>query len=72
MRFAFISDIHGNLQSLELVLTDLQQTKVDQIVCLGDVASFGPQPREVIARLSEKCKFRLLWGTTTITCSTPI
>ena len=53
MRFAFISDIHGILQSLELVLADLEQEKVDQIVCLGDVASFGPQPREVIVRLRE-------------------
>lgn len=53
MRYAFISDIHGNLQSLELVLADIKQTQVDQIVCLGDVASLGPQPREVIARLRE-------------------
>ena len=53
MRFAFISDIHGNLYSLELVLSDIQQANVDQIVCLGDVASLGPQPREVIARLRE-------------------
>jgi len=53
MRFAFISDIHGNLYSLELVLTDIQKENVDQIVCLGDVASLGPQPREVIARLRE-------------------
>jgi putative phosphoesterase len=53
MRFAFISDIHGNLQSLELVLADLEQENVDQVVCLGDVASFGPQPHEVIKRLRE-------------------
>lgn len=53
MRFAFISDIHGNLHALELVLADIQQADVDQIVCLGDVASLGPQPREVIARLKE-------------------
>ena len=26
---------------------------MDQIVCLGDVASLGPQPREVIARLHQ-------------------
>ncbi len=53
MRFAFISDIHGNLHSLELVLADIQQSNVDQIVCLGDIASLGPQPREVITRLRE-------------------
>lgn len=53
MRYAFISDIHGNLQALEVVLAALQKTPVDQIICLGDVASLGPQPREVIACLRE-------------------
>jgi len=53
MRFAFISDIHGNLHALELVLAELQDKQVDHIVCLGDVASLGPQPREVIARLRQ-------------------
>jgi len=51
MRFAFISDIHGNLHALDLVLADLERTGVDQLICLGDIASLGPQPREVIARL---------------------
>lgn len=53
MRIAIISDIHGNLQSLELVLADIQKANVDQTICLGDIASLGPQPREVIARLRE-------------------
>ena len=53
MRLAIISDIHGNLHALELVLSDLGKANVDQVVCLGDVASLGPQPREVIARLKE-------------------
>jgi predicted phosphodiesterase len=51
MRVAFISDIHGNLVSLEAVLADVEGQRVDRLVCLGDVASLGPQPREVIARL---------------------
>lgn len=53
MRFAFISDIHGNFHALELVLADLRSAQVDQIVCLGDVASLGPQPREVIGCLRQ-------------------
>ncbi len=51
MRIALISDIHGNLCALEAVLATLAQESVDQIVCLGDVAIFGPQPRETLARL---------------------
>lgn len=51
MRIAILSDIHGNLFALEAVLATLAQETVDQIVCLGDVFLFGPQPRETLARI---------------------
>ncbi len=51
MRIALISDIHANLVALETVLADLAKTHPDQIICLGDVAEGGPQPRQVITRL---------------------
>jgi predicted phosphodiesterase len=51
MRIALISDIHGMYVALEAVLADIQRQHVDQIICLGDVATLGPQPCEVIARL---------------------
>ncbi|MGH3088046.1 MAG: metallophosphoesterase family protein [Rubrobacteraceae bacterium] len=51
MRVALISDIHGNLVSLEAVLSDTEG--VDRIVCLGDVAATGPRPCETIERLME-------------------
>jgi len=50
-RIALISDIHGNDLALEVALDDIHRERVDQIICLGDVATLGPQPREVIARL---------------------
>src|SRR5574341_141305 len=53
MRIAILSDIHGNSIALETVLADVKQERVDQIVCLGDVAYGGPQPRQVIARVRE-------------------
>lgn len=52
-RIALISDIHGNAVALEAVLDDLAGRRVDELVCLGDVGAGGPQPREVLARLSE-------------------
>ncbi len=51
MRLALISDIHGNLAALEAALTAIEQAAVGQIVCLGDVASTGPQPRETLRRV---------------------
>ena len=51
MRIALISDIHGNAVAFEAVLADLQRAQPDQVICLGDVATLGPQPREVLAHL---------------------
>lgn len=48
MRIAVISDVHGNLVALEAVLDDLSSSRYDGIVCLGDVALRGPQPRECL------------------------
>ena len=51
MRIALISDIHGHATGLDAVLNDIAGQAVDTIVCLGDVATIGPQPREVVSRL---------------------
>ena len=48
MRVALISDIHGNALALELVLADIRREAVDLTVCLGDVATLGPKPRECL------------------------
>jgi putative phosphoesterase len=50
-RVALIADIHGNAVALEAVLADVHRRGADEIVCLGDVAAGGPQPREVLKRL---------------------
>ena len=56
MRIAFISDIHGNFTALQAVLADINSQAVDQIVCLGDTVTLGPQPVEVLNTLRElKC-----------------
>ncbi|MGZ3676481.1 MAG: metallophosphoesterase family protein [Ktedonobacterales bacterium] len=53
MRIAFLADIHGNLVALETVLQEVAKEPIDQMICLGDVAALGPQPREVVERLRE-------------------
>ncbi|HEU4784953.1 MAG TPA: metallophosphoesterase family protein [Ktedonobacterales bacterium] len=50
-KIAVLADIHGNLPALEAVLAKINAEGIDRIVCLGDVATLGPQPREVIARV---------------------
>jgi putative phosphoesterase len=48
MRVALISDIHGNDVALRAVLADIERHGVDQIVCLGDVATLGASPQRSI------------------------
>lgn len=50
-KIAILSDIHGNLPALEAVLAEIAAEGIERVVCLGDVATLGPQPHEVIARL---------------------
>jgi len=50
-KIAILADIHGNLPALEAVLAKIDAEGIERIVCLGDVATLGPQPREVIARV---------------------
>ena len=52
MRIAIISDIHANQFALKRVLVDLENQNIDQIICLGDVASSGPMPHETVQLLS--------------------
>jgi putative phosphoesterase len=53
MRIALISDIHGNLTAIDAVLNEINQQKIDLIICLGDIATIGPQPRQVIKKLRD-------------------
>lgn len=52
MRTLIIADIHGNLPALEAVLATPQAQACDRIISLGDQVNFGPQPREVMERLT--------------------
>jgi predicted phosphodiesterase len=46
MKMLIISDIHGNWPALEAVLA--AEPKVDQVLCLGDLVNYGPQPVECV------------------------
>jgi predicted phosphodiesterase len=52
VRYALISDIHGNLPALDAVLTDIQgREAIDGIFHLGDLVGYGSFPNEVVKRL---------------------
>ncbi len=46
MKYAIVSDIHGNLAALQQTLNRIDEQKCDRIVCLGDIVGYGPFPNE--------------------------
>lgn len=56
---AIISDIHSNLESLTNVLDDIKQKSIKEIICLGDIVGYGPNPIECI-NLIRPCKIVLM------------
>jgi len=48
VRTAIVSDIHGNLEALQAVLTDLRTQGCDRTICLGDIVGYGPNPCECL------------------------
>lgn len=51
MRFAVISDVHGNVLALDAVIADIQRQGVDAVLCLGDHASGPLDPAGAVDRL---------------------
>ena len=61
MKTAIISDIHGNLEAFEAVLSDLEVQCPDRVVSLGDMVGYGPDPEAVVRRMID-CGFISLLG----------
>jgi predicted phosphodiesterase len=58
MRYAIISDIHGNIESLERAFSLMNPE--DEVLCLGDIVGYGPNPNECIALLRTRLKHAVL------------
>ena len=55
MRYAVISDIHGNRFAFEAVLARMAGMNVDEVICLGDIVGYGPHPGECIDLVVKYC-----------------
>ena len=54
MKYAFVGDIHGNLDALNAVIDDVKTQHADTILCLGDIVGYGAQPAECVGLIKEK------------------
>jgi predicted phosphodiesterase len=60
VRQALISDIHGNIEALNAVLTDIASQSIDEVLCLGDIVGYGPNPCECLDLVMKRCKASIL------------
>jgi diadenosine tetraphosphatase ApaH/serine/threonine PP2A family protein phosphatase len=54
LRYAILSDLHGNVQATEAVLAYIDGAQIDTTVCLGDVVGYGASPNECIAAMRDR------------------
>lgn len=64
MRVAIISDIHANWQALEAIMDDIKKRGCERVLCLGDLAMAGPQPRMVIDFVRKQDNWTVIQGNT--------
>ena len=58
MKIGIISDIHGNIKALDAVLEELQNKRIEKIICLGDLIGGATKSEDVVQRimqLKDKC-----------------
>ena len=57
--FAVISDIHSNLEALQVVMDDIDRRGLKEVFCLGDVVGYGASPKECLDLVIERCQVTL-------------
>lgn len=59
-KYAIISDLHSNTEAVTKVLEDIRSQGVDDIICLGDIVGYGPEPRQVMELTMRSCRVSLM------------
>ncbi|HKE35788.1 MAG TPA: metallophosphoesterase family protein [Candidatus Baltobacteraceae bacterium] len=58
MRYAIVSDVHGNFDSLKIAMSMTEPE--DRVISLGDMVGYGPNPNECVALLRDRCTHAVL------------
>ena len=48
MKYAIMSDIHGNLEAFKAAVSDARKRGCGMMVCLGDLTGYGDRSRECV------------------------
>ena len=62
MRYLVLTDIHANLEALEVCLDHARAQGYDRTLVLGDLVGYGPDPNEVIERIKALSPVAMIRG----------
>ena len=60
MKYLLFSDVHSNLEALEVLLVKITQEKPDKVIFLGDAVGYGADPSECLYAIAESADLILL------------
>jgi diadenosine tetraphosphatase ApaH/serine/threonine PP2A family protein phosphatase len=60
MRLGIFSDVHGNLEALNAVLTAYKEEAIDKYIFLGDAVGYGANPNECCKLIKNITEFSVL------------
>ncbi len=62
MAFAIISDIHSNIEALDVVIKHILSQGIKEIYCLGDIIGYGANPKECCDAVKKYCSAGTIFG----------
>ncbi len=68
MKYAIISDIHGNLEALQAVLAEARRLEISDYICLGDIVGYGADPVAALELVRELNPRIVLGNHDAVTC----
>lgn len=54
MRYGIFSDVHANIEALNIVLDAYQKEHIDVLLCVGDIVGYGANPKECIQVIRDR------------------
>jgi diadenosine tetraphosphatase ApaH/serine/threonine PP2A family protein phosphatase len=69
---AIVSDIHSNLEAFKAVLEDIAARNIKEVICLGDIIGYGPDPIECLGLAQKHFLLTIRGNHEEASLSTPI
>ena len=61
VKIAVFADIHANYHALKAIIENINKYKYDEVFCLGDILSKGPNPKECMREIMNN-NIEMIWG----------